>query len=111
MVNVAKGNNKKTVTEKKEVKMLSLDSYKQFKRGERAGHFKPSKSSTSTCTIIRKSGPLMHSVTINVGIMKSVNLNLKPVRGKKLPLKVKTTINFDDLKKKINRKGFTSRPV
>ena len=42
----------------------------------------------------------MHNVTINVGIMKNVNLNLKPVRGKKLPLKVKTTINYDDLKKR-----------
>ena len=31
--------------------------------------------------------------------MKNVNLNLKPVSGKKLPLKVKTTINYDDLKK------------
>ena len=41
----------------------------------------------------------MHNVTINVGIMKSVNLNLKPVRGKKLPLKVKTIINYEDLKK------------
>ena len=29
----------KTVTEKKEVKTLSLDSYKHFKREERAGHF------------------------------------------------------------------------
>ena len=90
----------KTVTEKKEVKTLSLDSYKQFKREERAGHFKPSKSSTSTSTITRKSEPLMHSATINVGIMKNVNLNLKPVRGKKLPLKVKTTMNYDDLKKR-----------
>ena len=89
----------KTVTEKKEVKTLSLDSYKQFKREEWAGHFKPSKSSTSTSTITRKSEPLMHSVTINVGIMKNIKLNLKPVRGKKLPLKVKTTINYDDLKK------------
>ena len=44
---------------------------------------KPSKSSTSTSTITRKSEPLMHNVTINVGIMKNVNLNLKPVRGKK----------------------------
>ena len=42
----------------------------------------------------------MHSVTINVGIMKNIKLNLKPVRGKKLPLKVKTTINYDDLKKR-----------
>ena len=73
-------------------------------REERAGHFKPSKSSTSTCTITRKSEPLMHSVTINVGIMKNVNLNLKSVRGKKLPLKVKTTINYDDLKKRAKEK-------
>ena len=73
----------KTVTEKKEVKTLSLDSYKHFKREERAGHFKPSKCSTSTYAIIRKSQPLMLNVTINVGIMKSGNLNLKPVRGKK----------------------------
>ena len=29
----------KTVTQKKEVKTLSLDSYKHFKREERAGHF------------------------------------------------------------------------
>ena len=43
--------------------------------------------------------------------MKNVDLNLKPVRGKKLPLKVKTTINYDDLKKKSNRKAFTPRPV
>ena len=28
-----------TVTQKKEVKTLSLDSYKHFKREERAGHF------------------------------------------------------------------------
>ena len=90
----------KTVTEKKEVKTLSLDSYKQFKREERAGHFKPSKSSTSTSTITRKSEPLMHNVTINVETMKNVNLNLKPVRGKKLPLKVKIAINYDDLKKR-----------
>ena len=109
MVNVAKSNNKKQSLRKKKLK--SLDSSKQFKREERAGHFKPSKSSTSTCTITRTSEPLMHSVTINVGIMKNVNLNLKPVRGKTLPLKVKPTINYDDLKKKSNRKGFTSRPV
>ena len=32
--------------------------------------------------------------------MKNVNLNLKPVRGKKLPLRVKTTINYHDLKKR-----------
>ena len=101
----------KTVTEIKEVKTLSLDSYKHFNREERAGHFKPSKSSASTSTITRKSEPLMHNVTINVGIMRNVNLNLKPVRGKKLPLKVKTTINYDDLKKKSNRKAFTPRPV
>ena len=86
----------KTVTEKKEVKTLSLDSYKQFKREERAGRFKPLKGLTSTSTITRKSEPPMHSV----GIMKNVNLNLKPVRGKKLLLKVKTTINYDDLKKR-----------
>ena len=40
----------------------------------------------------------MHSVTINIGIMKNIKLNLEPVRGKKLPFKVKTTINYDDLK-------------
>ena len=66
----------KTVTEKKEVKTLSLDSYKQFKREERAGRFKPMKSSTSTSTITRKSEPPMHSV----GIMKNVNLNLLEYR-------------------------------
>ena len=88
------------VTEKKEIETLSLDSYKYFKREERAGHFKPLKSSTSTSTITRKSKPLMHNVTINAGIMKNMNLNLKPVRGKKLPLKVKTTINYDNLKKR-----------
>ena len=49
----------------------------------RSFYCKPSKSSTSTSTITRKSEPLMHNVTINVGIMKNVNLNLKPVRGKK----------------------------
>ena len=38
----------------------------------------------------------MPSVTINVGIMKNVNLNVKPIRGKNLPLKVKTTIYYDD---------------
>ena len=42
----------------------------------------------------------MHNVTINVGIVKNVNLNLKPVRGKKLQLKVKATINYDHLKKR-----------
>ena len=41
----------------------------------------------------------MHNVTINVGIMKNINLNLRPIRGKKLPIKVKTTINYDYLKK------------
>ena len=90
----------KTFTEKKEVKTLSLDCYKHFKREERAGHFKTSKGSTSTSTITRKSKLLMHNVTINVGIIKNVSLNLKPVRGIKTPLKVKTTINYDDLKKR-----------
>ena len=90
----------KTVTEKKEVKTLSLGSSKDFKREERAGHFKPSKSLTSTSTITRKSEPLMRNVTINVGNMENVNLNFKPVRGKKLPLKVKTLINYEDLKKR-----------
>ena len=80
--------------------MLSLDSYKHFKTEERAGHFKPSKSSTSTSTINRKREPLIHNLTLNVGIMENVNLNLKSVRGKKLLLKVKTTINYDDLKKR-----------
>ena len=32
--------------------------------------------------------------------MKNVNLNHKPVRKKKLPLKVKTAISYDDLKKR-----------
>ena len=85
----------KAITDKKEVKTLSLDSYKHFKREERAVYFKPSKCSTSTFAITRKSQPLMLNVTINVGIMKSGNLNLKPVRGKRIPL----TINCDDLKK------------
>ena len=59
----------KTVTGKKEVKTLSLDSYKHFKRDERAGHFKPSKSSTSTSTITRKSEPLI-KITINYDVLK-----------------------------------------
>ena len=46
----------------------------------------------------------MHNVTVNVGIMKTSNLNLKPVRGKKLPLNVITTINYDDLKKRTMEK-------
>ena len=71
---------KTVAVEKKEVKTLSLDSYKHFKRKKRAGHFKPSKSSTSTSTITRKSKPLIHNGTINVGIVKNFNLNLKPVR-------------------------------
>ena len=91
--------------------MLSLGFDKHFKKEERAGHFKPSKSSTSTSTIARKGEQLTHNVIINVGIMKNVNLNLKLVRGKKLPLKVKTTINYDDLKKKCNGKAFTPRPL
>ena len=94
----------KAVTEKKEVKMLSLDSYKHFRRQELAGYFKPSKSSTSTSTITRKIEPLIHNVTINVGIMKNFNLNLKPVRGKKLSLKVKTANSKDDLKKRAKEK-------
>ena len=36
--------------------------------------------------------------------MKNVNLSLKPVRGKKLLLKVKTTINYDNLKKRATEK-------
>ena len=100
----------KTVTEKREVKTLPLNFYKQFKREKWAGHFKPSKSSTSTSNITRKSERLMHSVTINIGIMKNVNLYLKPVGEKKLPSKVKTTINYDDSKKE-HRKAFTSRPI
>ena len=87
----------KTITDKKEVQ--SLDSYKHFKTEEQTGIFKPLASSTSTSAITRKSEPLMHNVTINVGIMKNINLNLRPIRGKKLPIKVKTTINYDYLKK------------
>ena len=94
----------KTVTEKKEVKTFSLDSYKHFKREERSVHFEPSKSSTSTSTITRESEPLIHNETKNVGIMKNVSLNLKSAREKKLALKVKTTINYDDLKKRAIQK-------
>ena len=36
---------------------------------------------------------------MNVGTMENLNLNLKPLRGKKLPSKVKTAIKYDDLKK------------
>ena len=54
----------KTVTEKKEVKTLSLDSYEHFKKEERAGNFKPAKSSTSASTITRKSEALIHNETI-----------------------------------------------
>ena len=43
----------------------------------------PLKRSTSTSTITRKSESLIDDVTINAGIMKNVNLNLKLVRGKK----------------------------
>ena len=41
----------------------------------------------------------MHDVTINVGTMKNVFMNLKLFRRRKLPLEVETTINYDDLKK------------
>ena len=34
----------------------------------------------------------MYNVTVSVGIVKNVSLNLKPLRGKKLPLKVKRAI-------------------
>ena len=45
--------------------------------------------------------------------MKNFNFNLKPVRGKKLPLKTKTTIYYDDLdlEKKSNGKTFAPQPV
>ena len=36
---------------------------------------------------------------MNVGTMENLNLNLKPLRGKKLPSKDKTAIKYDDLKK------------
>ena len=42
----------------------------------------------------------MNNVAKSVGIMKNVNLNLKPVRATKLPLKVKTTINYGDFTKR-----------
>ena len=57
----------KTVTEKKEVRTLQI--LINILREDRADHFKPSKSSTSTSTIARKSKPLIHNVTINVGII------------------------------------------
>ena len=53
----------KIVNEKKEVKTLSLYSYRHFKREERAGHFKPSKNSILTSTITRKGEKLIHNVT------------------------------------------------
>ena len=69
------------------------------------------KSSASTSTITRESEPRVHNATINVEIMKNVNFNLKPVRGKKLPLKTKTTIYYDDLEKKSNGKTFAPQPI
>ena len=66
--NIGEKQQQKTVTEKKEVKTLSLDSYKHIKREEQAGHFKQSKSSTLTSTITRKSERLIHNITTNVGI-------------------------------------------
>ena len=53
---------KRTVTENKKVKILSLNSYKHFKREEKVDHFKPSKSSTSMSSIIKKSKPVIHNL-------------------------------------------------
>ena len=58
----AKKQQKRTVTENKKVKILSLNSYKHFMKEEKADHFKPSKSSTSTSSIIKKGNPVIHSV-------------------------------------------------
>ena len=58
----AKKQQKRTVTENKKVKILSLNSYKHFMREEKADHFKPSKSSTSTSSIIKKGNPVIHNV-------------------------------------------------
>ena len=53
---------KRTVTENKKVKILSLNSYKHFMREEKADHFKPSKSSTSASSIIKKGKSVIHNV-------------------------------------------------
>ena len=53
---------KRTVTENKKVKILSLNSYKHFMREEKVDHFKPSKSSTSMSSIIKNSKPVIHNL-------------------------------------------------
>ena len=82
---------------------LSLDAYKFFKKEERASHFKPKKtgsSSSSTTTQSKKNEHThKHMVSINIGLMKYIDQSFKPVRGKKLPLKVHQTIDYFSLER------------
>ena len=89
-----------------EDKSLSLDNFKKIKHEERSAHFKKPKtfspaasssftfaagsSSASGSRNKVKSNPLFkHMVTVNIGLMNRDNhFYLKPVRGKKLPVKV-----------------------
>ena len=86
---------------------ISLDDYKSVKGAERASHFKSNKKSASSSTTtsssssstITSSNTQKHMVSINIGLMKVVDQSFKPIRGKKLPLKVDHEIDYLSLKK------------
>ena len=91
-------NDKDTTKEDVTTKVpLSLDAYKFFKKEERASHFKPKKTGSSSSSKTTQSKK--HMVSINIGLMKYIDQSFKPVRGKKLPLKVHETIDYFSLKR------------
>ena len=106
MVNVAKSNNKKQSLRKKKLKRYLQILINILREKNEQVILNRRKFQHRRLLLLEK---VNHSCIMK-NVMKNVNLNLKPVRGKKLLLKVKTTINYDDLKKS-NRKAFTPRPV
>ena len=88
---------------------LTLGAFTKRREQERQSHFKPSKTTSKPCVGLPPSKhplpSLNRAVQVNVGVLGRDNYgDLKPLRGKRLPVKVKDSCNRLDLKAAAIRK-------
>jgi hypothetical protein len=81
---------------------VSFREYQKRKEEERKSRFKPKAKKTKVETNGNKKTP--SEVTINVGLRRFRDNDLKFVRGSSLPLTVNPSINADELLKKASDK-------
>lgn len=71
-------------------RQTTMSTYAQFakaKSEERKSNFRPKK----------RSKPIVHEVSLNIGLMECIVSELKPCRGSSLPLKISDSASYDEI--------------